>query len=66
MTKEAIDDLKREIAKLRIERDKLTAEIKEYNDALSVCTNNFSCKTFVPQKWELPPYTKQGKGTPIQ
>ena len=66
MTKEAIDDLKREISKLRIERDKLTAEIEEYKDTLTVCTDNFSCKTFVPLKWELPPYTKQGKGTLIE
>jgi len=66
MTKEAIEELKREIAKLRIERDRLTAEIEEYNDTLSVCTDNFSCKTFVSLKWELPPYDNQGKGTPIQ
>jgi uncharacterized coiled-coil DUF342 family protein len=34
----------------------LKEKIKEYDDTLTVCTDNFSCKTFVPQKWELPPY----------
>ena len=34
----------------------LKEKIKEYDDTLAVCTDNFSCKTFVPQKWELPPY----------
>jgi hypothetical protein len=44
----------------------LKEKLKEYDDTLTVCTDNFSCKTFVPQKWELPPYDKQGKGTPIE
>ena len=44
----------------------LKEKLKEYDDTLAVCTDNFSCKTFVPLKWELPPYDKQGKGTPIQ
>jgi hypothetical protein len=44
----------------------LKEKLKEYDDTLTVCTDNFSCKTFVPQKWELPPYDKQGKETPIE
>jgi hypothetical protein len=44
----------------------LKEQIKELKDTLTVCTDNFSCKTFVPQKWELPPYDEQVKGTPIQ
>ena len=44
----------------------LKEKLKEYNDTLTVCTDNFSCKTFVPQKWELPPYDEEGKGTQIQ
>jgi hypothetical protein len=47
-------------------QDTLKEQIKELKDTLSVCIDNFSCKTFVPQKWELPPYDKQGKGTLIQ
>jgi len=57
----------------RLDANRLEAEVmmlkeklKEYDDTLTVCTDNFSCKTFVPQKWELPPYDEQGKGTPIQ
>jgi uncharacterized coiled-coil DUF342 family protein len=44
----------------------LKEKLKEYDDTLTVCTDNFSCKTFVPQKWELPPYDEQGDGTPIE
>ena len=44
----------------------LKEQIKELKDTLTVCTDNFSCKTFVPQKWELPPYDEHGKGTPIE
>ena len=54
----------------RLDANRLEAEVmilkeklKEYDDTLTVCTDNFSCKTFVPQKWELPPYDEQGKGT---
>jgi hypothetical protein len=44
----------------------LKEQIKEFKDTLTVCIDNFSCKTFVPQKWELPPYDEQGKRTPIE
>ena len=44
----------------------LKEQIKELKDTLTVCTDNFSSKTFVPQKWELPPYDEHGKGTPIE
>ena len=52
--------------RLEAEAMMLKEKLKEYDDTLAVCTDNFSCKTFVPLKWELPPYDKQGKGTPIQ
>lgn len=57
----------------RLDANRLEAEVmmlkeklKEYDDTLTFCTDNFSCKTFVPQKWELPPYDEQGKGTLIE
>jgi hypothetical protein len=61
---------KAEAERYRLDANRLEAEVmilkeklKEYDDTLTVCTDNFSCKTFVPQKWELPPYDEQGKGT---
>lgn len=44
----------------------LKEQIKEFKDTLTVCIDNFSSKTFVSQKWELPPYDEQGKGTSIE
>ena len=52
--------------RLVVEVMMLKEQIKEFKDTLTVCIDNFSCKTFVPQKWELPPYDEQGKGTPIE
>ena len=55
--------VKENAERYRLDANRLEAEVmilkeklKEYDDTLTVCTDNFSCKTFVPQKWELPPY----------
>jgi hypothetical protein len=52
--------------RLEAEAMMLKEKLKEYDDTLTFCTDNFSCKTFVPQKWEMPPYDEHGKRTPIQ
>jgi phage gp29-like protein len=52
--------------RLEAEAMMLKEKLKEYDDTLTVCTDNFSCKTFVPQKWEMPPYDEEGKGTLIE
>ena len=68
-----LNKIKEDAERYRLDANRLEAEvkmlkekIKEYDDTLTVCTDNFSCKTFVPQKWELPPYDEQGKETPIK
>jgi hypothetical protein len=68
-----LNKIKEDAERYRLDANRFEAEVmmlkeklKEYDDTLTVCTDNFSCKTFVPQKWELPPYDEQGKGTPIQ
>jgi phage gp29-like protein len=52
--------------RLEAEAMMLKEKLKEYDDTLTFCTDNFSCKTFVPQKWEMPPYDEEGKGTLIE
>ena len=64
--KETAERYRLDANRLEAEAMMLKEKLKEYDDTLAVCTDNFSCKTFVPLKWELPPYDKQGKGTPIQ
>ena len=71
--KEQRDKAEETAERYRLDANRLEAEVmmlkeklKEYDDTLTVCTDNFSCKTFAPHKWELPPYDEQGKGTPIQ
>jgi len=63
---EAYQEFIFDLQSLTTDQDRVKEQIKELKDTLSVCTDNFSCKTFVPQVWELPPYDKQGKGTPIE
>jgi hypothetical protein len=63
---EAYQEFIFDLQSLTTTQDQVKEQIKELKDTLTVCTDNFSCKTFVPLKWELPPYDKQGKGTPIE
>lgn len=63
---EAYQEFIFDLQSLTTAQDRVKEQIKELKDTLSVCTDNFSCKTFVPLKWELPPYDKQGKGTSIE
>jgi hypothetical protein len=64
--KETAERYRLDTNRLEAEVMMLKEKLKEYDDTLTVCTDNFSCKTFVPQKWELPPYDEEGKGTPIE
>ena len=73
LQEQQLNDVRVGAERYRLDANRLEAEVmilkeklKEYDDTLTVCTDSFSCKTFVPQKWELPPYDEQGKGTPIQ
>jgi YD repeat-containing protein len=63
---EAYQEFIFDLQSLATAQDQVKEQIKELKDTLTVCTDNFSCKTFVPLHWELPPYDRQGKGTPIQ
>jgi len=63
---EAYQEFIFDLQSLTTTQDQVKEQIKELKDTLTVCTDNFSCKTFVPQVWELPPYDKQGKGTLVE
>jgi hypothetical protein len=73
LQEQQLNDVRVGAERYRLDANRLEAEVmilkeklKEYDDTLTVCTDSFSCKTFVPQKWELPPYDEEGKGTQIQ
>jgi hypothetical protein len=73
LQEQQLNDVRVRAERYRLDANRLEAEVmmlkeklKEYDDTLTVCTDNFSCKTFVPQKWELPPYDEQGNETPIE
>jgi hypothetical protein len=38
-----------------VEAMQLKDQLKECDEAISACLSNFSCRTFVPLNWELPP-----------
>jgi chromosome segregation ATPase len=58
-----IADLKETTERYRLEANRFEAEamqlkdlLKECDDAISACLSTFSCRTFEPLNWELPPY----------